>query len=168
MKVIRQFTLVGSGLMLMACEPATERYIYRADTTVSRADRDFFECEVAAARAVPQQTQIATTPRYTTPVQTSCYNIGYSVQCSSTGGQTFGGQTYSYDANANLRSRYLARCLIDKGYTSADLPKCETSRIPSDLLGQLGGRQRQPTEGACYVPVTARIGNVVYASELNR
>ncbi len=158
---------VSTILLIGACQ-ATEQYLYKDGNSVARADNDYFECEVAAARGIPQDTRIGTTPIYTTPVQTNCYNIGYSVQCHSTGGQVYGGDTYTYDANSKLRASYFARCLAARGYGVVELPKCDRSKVPSELLQKLSSKQRPPREDACYVPITERAGNVVYASELSK
>lgn len=167
MKKLHLFTMT-SALLLCACLPTTESYLYKDGGTVSRTDTDYFECELAAARGVPQDTRVGTTPVYSTPVQTNCYNIGYSVQCNTTGGQVYGGDTYTYDANSELRASYFARCLVARGYNVIDLPKCDSSKVPEELLRKLSGKQRPPREDACYLPVTSRAGNVVYASELSK
>lgn len=157
---------VFSFVSLGACVATTESYLYKEGATVAKTDTDYFQCEVEAARGIPQETRLATTPTFTTPVQTNCYRIGYSVQCNSTGGQTYGGQTYSYDANSELRATYFARCLAARGYNVVELPVCDKSKVPADLLKKLGGKQRLPQQEACYVAVTERAGNIVYKSEL--
>lgn len=153
-------------LALVACEAPTDHYLYRQGASVSQADSDYFECKLSAARAVPTDARVGTTPTYTTPVQTNCYTVGYSVQCNTTGGQTYGGQTYTYDANKKLRNSYLARCLASRGYSATELPVCDTKKLSQTTLAKLHGKLRQPSKDACYVQVTENAGNVVYASEL--
>ncbi|MGP3726394.1 hypothetical protein SAMN05421763_1145 [[Luteovulum] sphaeroides subsp. megalophilum] len=162
----RHLLAVSALCLVGACEATTDVYLFRNNGSVSQTDTDYFECEVAAARGVPQETRIGTTPSYTTPTQTSCYNTGYSVQCQTTGGQTYGGQTYTYDANSELRATYFARCLASRGYSVVELPKCDRAKVPAEVLQKLAGKQRPPREDACYVAITERAGNVVYASEL--
>ena len=140
--------------------------MFKPGVSVARASSDLFDCELAAAQEVPQSIQVETTPTYTTPVETTCTTIGNTVTCESTGGDVYGGETYSYDANADLRARYLARCLAGRGYGVASLPPCELSRVPADLLARLSGPQRAPREDACFVSISDGAGNVVYASEL--
>ncbi len=166
MRLFLVLTCSSALISMAACVPTNEVYLYKPGASVARADSDLFDCRINAARMVPTDTQIATTPRYTTPVQTQCYNIGYSVQCHSTGGQTYGGNTYSYDANQDLRARYLAQCLASKGYSATEIPACDAKKVPAGTLEMLRGKQRAPSENACYVPITEGVGNVVYASEL--
>ncbi len=68
--------------------------------------------------------QVGVTPTYVTPIQTNCYNYGYSVSCTTTGGDVYGGQTYSYDANAKLRDRVVGQCMEDLGYQAISLEQC--------------------------------------------
>lgn len=169
MKLLNSANILVAGSLgfLVACQATTEHYVYKEGGTVSRADNDYFECEVVAARGVPQDTRVGTTPTYTTPVQTNCYNYGSSVQCYSTGGQTYGGNAYTYDANSKLRAKYFAKCMVARGYNVVELPKCDRSKISDELMEQLSGNQRMPTENACYLPITDTAGNVVYPSELS-
>lgn len=159
--------LVGSAfLALVACVPTSSDYLYKSNADVARADSDDYTCELEAAKAVPASMRVGTTPTYTTPSHTNCYRVGNSVQCTTTGGQTYGGDTYSYDANNNLRKEYYARCMAAKGWSAVSLPNCNMDKVPVVLKTQLVGKLRAPAEGACYVPITKRAGNIVYASEL--
>lgn len=155
------------AVALPGCETSTDLYLYKSGATVAQADNDFFECELAGAQSVPQDNRVGTTPVFTTPTQTNCYSVGNSVQCSTTGGQTVGGNTYTYDANLELRTRFLARCLSARGYTAVSLPVCSPSDVPEAVLPELGGELRAPAEGACFVSVTNRVGNIAYSSELD-
>ena len=162
----RWLFVIGVGISLTACVPTTSYYLYNSRADVSDAHNADFQCELAAARAVPTATRIATTPRYTTPVSTSCYDTGYSVQCRTTGGQTYGGNTYSYDANRGLRNEFYAQCMLDRGWRVYELPDCDPEKVPAELKEQLRGKLRKPAEGACYLRFTERAGNIVYAQEL--
>lgn len=133
---------------LAGCEPTTEQlvkqgkpiekvYPSKAGVTVGQMQNDFTDCEIEAAQRVPQQMTIGTTPTYTTPLSTQCVNNGYSVSCNTTGGQTYGGQTYSYDANAGLRGKAEAQCLIRSGYSLATIPKCPEGANVRPVLAQL-------------------------------
>lgn len=125
-----------SMILMAGCVPTTESlvkqgkpiekiYPAKSGVTVGRMQNDFLNCQIEAAQRVPQNMSVATTPSYTTPVQTQCYSTGYGgVNCRQTGGQTYGGQTYSYDANANLRSSAEAQCLVRSGYRLATIPPC--------------------------------------------
>ena len=137
-------------------------YFFKPGVSIAQKDKDSFDCELEASRTVPVNSQIGTTPTYRTPIQTSCY--GYT--CTTTGGQVYGGNVYSYDANKSLREEYYGRCLAQKGYQSAMVPVCPTDlKLSDDLKKTLVGKVRAPTEGACAYQVTQRSGNLIYKSE---
>ncbi|SFJ43444.1 hypothetical protein SAMN04487991_2158 [Celeribacter neptunius] len=163
---MRAGLLTGALLVLGACVPTTSYYLYNSRADVSRAHNDDFECDLAAERSVPQALRVATTPMYTTPQYTNCYKVGYTVQCNTTGGQTYGGDTYTYDANKNLRNEYYARCMVGRGWQVFEVPDCDPKKVPMDLREKLMGKLRQPAEGSCYIQLTERAGNIVYPSEL--
>lgn len=150
-------------LVLSGCDAPPAPYLYRPNTTVSTKDNDIFQCHLAAAQQVPANTQIGTTPVYSTPITTSCY--GYT--CTTSGGQVYGGNTYSYDANASLRSEFEDRCMATKGYSSTILPSCPANlAVPDELRNKLSGKLRAPETGSCRLPITERTSNLVYSNEM--
>ena len=154
---------MGIFLSTAACVPSQQTYLFKEGATVGQKEADIFDCRVEATRAVPQNTQLRSSPGYRTPITTRCSDK----RCTTTGGDIIGGRTYSYDANAGLRREYLARCIASKGYSATTLPTCPSnSEIRADILGSLGGRLREPREGACIEPISAKSGNLVYPGEI--
>jgi len=156
-----RFALFGMALLVSGCTPQVVQYAYKPDTSVSQKDRDTLECEVAASQAVSPNVQIGTTPVFSTPVQTSCYNIGNSVQCRTTGGQVSGGRTYSYDANASLRRDVAAQCLVDRGYRLTPLPVCASNKATPEARQRLSGQLQAPRDGACVLQISPRGTNAL-------
>ena len=99
-------------------------YPYKAGVSFARIDSDRTDCQIEAAQRVPQNIVVSTTPSYSTPVQTTCNQIGTQTFCNQTGGQTYGGQTTSSDANAGLRVRAYGQCMANKNYRFVDIPAC--------------------------------------------
>jgi len=97
---------------------------YRAGAVPNASNAALLQCRIDAANMVPINTQLATTPQYRTPVTTNCHNYGGSIQCNQSGGQVFGGQTYSYDANSDLRGQYANQCMNNQGYSYIQLRRC--------------------------------------------
>ena len=155
--------LLCSFPFLLGCEVPEELYIYRANTLLSTKSNDLFECELFASQNVPVNTQIATNPSFNLPIQTSCYGNS----CYTTGGQTVGGGTYSYDANENLRTEFHDRCMAQRRYSAAILPLCPSNiSISTSLQLKLNDEVRLPQEGSCMVGVTSRVSNLIYADEI--
>lgn len=129
-------------------KPIQKYYPVKQGVTVDRLKNDWLNCEIEAAQRVPQNIAVGTTPTYTTPIQTQCYSTGYGgVRCTQTGGQTYGGQSYTYDANAKLRVAAQQQCLARSGYQNVQIPKCSSGanvKPISNILPAL-------SSGTCYV-----------------
>lgn len=122
------------AILVVGCAPTTEQLYWRAGASPSAVSRAKTECQVQALRAAPPSNQTRSTPTYTTPAYTSCYNYGYgNVQCTTTGGQTYGGQVYTYDANADLRIRVERQCMADRGYQLLEFPRCTSEQAAAGL-----------------------------------
>ena len=122
--------------MLLACVP--QSIYYKEGASYPDIDRASTDCQVKAAQSVPVNTQIGTTSTYTTPVQTSCYaGYGGYVSCNSSGGQTYGGDVYSYDANSNLRNRVANQCMQQKGFRLIELPTCTAAKAQAGVSQKL-------------------------------
>lgn len=160
MKIVERLSYVVLALALAGCAPTpyelykagkpVPNFPYRAGATVGDKDQDTTNCEVEAAQRVPQQIEVHTTPVYTTPVQTYCYRSGYQTICNSTGGDTYGGDMYSTDANAGLRKRVEDQCMARKGWRWIDLPACPAGVQATDLRG-VGAHLPQLTNATCYI-----------------
>jgi hypothetical protein len=112
------------ALLLLAagCAPV-ETWHKPGETAAGRA-ADLTACRVAAVQSVPANTQIGRTPVRVTPPRQRCVRAGDRVQCLTTPGQVYGGQSYSYDANAGLRADVVTQCMATRGYRAVRLPAC--------------------------------------------
>ena len=119
--------LVGVGLLAGCMTPAPLRYYLKTGSNSLTHNEAQLECEVAAAQSVPVSNQVSTTPTFTTPV-TCSPGFGGSVTCN--GGQTFGGNVVTHDANLDLRVRLESQCMANKGYTVRYLPNCTDIETP--------------------------------------
>lgn len=130
-------------------------YIYKQGSTNAELANDVLNCRVEASQRVPSSMQVGQTPTWTTPQQTSCYgtNYGYGTQanCYTTGGQTYGGQTYSYDANEALRKQVADQCLARKGWRLINLPACAKGVDVSQLKDRWTSRMNPLKASSCYI-----------------
>lgn len=67
----------------------------------------------------PAMRQVMLMAGYTTPVQTNCFPMGYSVQCTTTGGQYIPPTYISIDDNASGRENATKSCLYSAGWRPA-------------------------------------------------
>jgi hypothetical protein len=116
--------------------------VYKPGSTGSQRLVALTNCETEALARVPRAMATEMTPRYTTPSNVQCYDYGYTVSCQQYGGQTFGGDVYSYDANQELRDRVTAQCLAQKGYQVIELPQCSSEQAKRAISS---ANTKQPT-----------------------
>lgn len=148
--MLRRMIIAASAISITAVTGCMETSMwYREGVSPMKVNSDSTDCQVAAAQRVPVNSQLGQTPVYYTPVQTQCYGYGSSVSCTQTGGQSYGGNVYSYDANAGLRSRVTQQCMMNKGYQLINIRKCEDK----DLKGGIRSYSVLPqlTPNSCYV-----------------
>jgi hypothetical protein len=135
--------LVSLVFLLSACVMSGPvAVVYRPGSTGEQRSNDFTNCEVSALREVPRATATGVTPSYSTPSNVQCYGSGNYVNCQEYGGQTYGGNVYSYDSNQDLRDRVTLQCLQSKGYQVVSLPVCNAEQTARAVSA--AGRQ-QPT-----------------------
>ena len=169
MTLRHSFAAVGAASIvaaLAACVDTTPVELsWRQGVSVSKLKSDSLNCEMAATRAVPINNQVGVTPTYRTPVYqnpsyTSCYGGTYSVSCTTTGGgfsggQTYGGQVYTYDANSGLRESYFNQCMAQRGYSPISIRPCTPSELKA-ATRKLSGSSvlPPPSEVLCGTPET--------------
>lgn len=147
--------LIAAALLLVsACSPVETWY--KAGGTAGQSTADLTACRVEGVRTVPANTQIGVTPIRSTPPRTQCYGKGDKVRCHTVPGRIYGGQRYSYDANAPLRDDVVTQCMAGLGYRPVSLPACTASQKPAVLVD----RGMPPlTPDSCAVPT--RGGTVI-------
>ncbi|MBT9382791.1 hypothetical protein KM176_02855 [Pseudooceanicola sp. CBS1P-1] len=123
---------------------------YKTGATLMQRQDATTDCQIEAARRVPQSIQIGTTPSYTTPIQTSCNRIGTQVFCNTTGGDTIGGNTYSYDANSGLRQSAYRQCIAHKGFLDLSIPACPKDQDVTILATPASTRLPKLGASSCY------------------
>ncbi|MEM6464636.1 MAG: hypothetical protein AAF724_22275 [Pseudomonadota bacterium] len=129
---------------------------YRPNTTLKAVDNAYFQCRVAAAKNVPANLRIRSTPGTLGPVFANC--VGG--RCGPVGGY-YGGQITSYDTNTSLRRAFFQRCIADKGFTISQMPQCTSGQLPADFKPSLRDRLNRPGNDPCYYKVTNFANQIV-------
>lgn len=135
-----RFIIIISTILLSACQSTNGSKIYYAseDLTTKGINQGLKQCKLESISKVPANTVVTTSPSYTTPVQ--CNTIFGNISC--TGGDTYGGNVSSYDANAGFREEIRDDCLSEKGIIQlSDLPKCETWSLGGYYDGRLSAEE---------------------------
>lgn len=158
MKPVSFPALFGLAIALSGC--VNQAIWYKPNVSPSLNVSDRTDCEVEAAQTVPSNTQVRTTPSFTTPTYVDCYG-GF---CSVTGGDQVGGKTYSVDTNKDLRDRVMRQCMAKRGWQVVTLPYCgagEQKAYKADPA-----RYRVPgklSAGACVIYDTTIKDFVIFA-----
>lgn len=130
-------------IVLSGCVETTVTRAWREGATPSTQVSAVTDCQAYAARQVPAAMSMQTTPVYRTPSNVQCSTYGNYTSCQQYGGQVYGGQSYSYDANADLRYRVTLQCLAQKGYQVYDFPRCTPDQAKNAVpLGRLPAANR--------------------------
>lgn len=134
-----RYNLVGcTALALCGCMVATEPYqaVWRQGSTGAQRADVITQCQVQALQQVPRALATASTPVYRVPSNVVCTGYGYSVSCFDYGGQVYGGQTYTQDANEELRTRVTTQCLANRGYQVLSMPRCTAEQAKKGAISR--------------------------------
>lgn len=138
---MRKLTVLAAVVLGACVATGPVSVVYKPGSTATQRSSALLECETQALAKVPRAIATGMTPRYTTPSNVQCYGTGYSVSCYNYGGQTYGGDVYSYDANQDLRDRVTLQCLQQKGYQVISLPQCNAEQAKRAV----SSASKQPT-----------------------
>ena len=139
---MRRLVLLATCLAAGCVDTSPVPVVYRPGSTGEQRSSALTACETEAIGKVPRAIASGVTPTYRTPSNVQCYGSGNYVSCQEYGGQTYGGTSYNYDANQDLRDRVTAQCLMQKGYQVISLPVCNAEQ--SNRAVSSSGR-KQPT-----------------------
>lgn len=149
---------LGGALILVvaACStgPTVYPVLWKTGSTSAQRLAEGNECEVRALRDAPRSIATGVSPSFTTPVSVTCANYGNVTNCQQYGGQTFGGQSYSTDLNADLRERIYQQCMAEKGYSSLVFPGCTDEQLAGrTVTPKSSGENPPPNEILCLTEV---------------
>lgn len=134
------------ALGLLACGPSSlyEAYqqgaplhnvAYKAGVTPAAIARDQVNCRAEAAREVPQNIRVSTTPLRVSNGRITCREIDGEKFCRQGEPRVSGGETKTRDLNAGLRVDYFGQCMADRGYRFVSLPPCPAGIAVTSQLG---------------------------------
>ena len=143
---------------LVGCGPQyNDQYLFKdKPVTKDQKARDQVACMTKVNKEIPTNNQIGTTPSFTVPVSCnttgSLYGYSYSGTTNCSGGQTYGGQAYSYDANADLKQLVFEQCMVDKGYSKTPYPikLCKPEQVPAGFV-KPNSKIYKPEPNSCVI-----------------
>lgn len=139
---MKKFSVIAFLVATACVATGPVNVVYKPGSTGEQRLSALTECETQALAKVPRAMATGMTPAYTTPSNVQCYGTGAYVSCQQYGGQTYGGDVYSYDANQDLRDRVTMQCLAQKGFQTISLPSCDAEQSKR-AVSSMG--RKQPT-----------------------
>lgn len=140
--------------VLTACAPVDTWH--KAGESAAQLSADLTACRVQGVQTVHPNTQIGVTPIHRTPPRRQCFEKDDKVRCHTIPGKVYGGQPYTYDANASLRGDVVTQCMTGRGYRPVTLPACTAAQRPAPLADR-----GMPPLTAESCAVTTRSGTVI-------
>lgn len=83
-------------------------------------------CQFEAANAIPSAMAAQMSGGYYNPGSLHCSTVGTYTTCNNVGAINIPATATTYDANAELRERYVHRCLESAGYSVIPKPLCRS------------------------------------------
>ena len=140
--IMRQAAITSLILVLVGCAPAHTRLMIHK-TGSRQADRVMAHdnCKIASFKEIPQTQGIATQGGYSNPGTVRCTTNFGVTNCNTVGAVNIPTTTSSYNVNQDLRTRFITRCLAEKGFSVVPLKKTcrsadERAAVARDLVSQ--------------------------------
>lgn len=149
---MKRYTWAVVTLGLVGCTVSgPQKLVHKTGSTHSERMAALDNCQFEAIRAVPRAMGVASTGGYYNPGSIQCSTIGNSTSCNRVGAVNIPSTTYSYDANQELRERYIDRCLWNAGFETIEKPVCRTQQEAA-LYQSTINNQPPAAEIPCVVP----------------
>ncbi len=125
MKVRYLFVLPLIGLT--GCIPAEPiPLVHKTGSTLEERTLASELCEFEAIKEIPRAMATDIKGAYRRPGVLECSTVGGTTTCKEVGGSNVPATSTTYDANAEVRKKYLAWCLRERGFSIISRPPCRT------------------------------------------
>jgi hypothetical protein len=115
--------------------------VHKAGSSFAQRQQAVDECKIASFQSIPQAMVTEVSPGMRSIPQTECTTDGNQTLCVEHSDMIIPPQVSTRDANADLRSRFVKRCLQSRGYDILSRPVCTKSE---DLAAWRLTRDNQP------------------------
>ncbi len=117
------------GLMTLAgCVEQPAYLVHKTGSNYADRMRARDACEFQAIQAVPRAMATQVSGGFYNPGTLQCSTVGTFTNCNRVGAVNIPATATTYDANQELRDRYIGRCLADRGYSIVPKPVCTTEQ----------------------------------------
>lgn len=140
---MKKYVVIPAALIatLLAGCSSTVDVIHKTGSTTAQRQTAADQCKIASFREIPVQMTVESFGGMYDPGQYVCRDYRDRRRCGYVGGIDIPPSVRTYDANQDLRSRYVQRCLASKGYNILTVPRCTSS---ADKAAFQASQDKQP------------------------
>ena len=143
--VVPLFSLAG-------CIPAQPlNTVHKEGSTVAERRHAHDICEFEAIKEIPRAMATDITGGYRRPGKIECSTVGGTTTCDEVGGVDVPATSKTYDANAEIRKKFMIRCLEEEGFNIISRPPCRTTAVKAEYKA-MHSPQAPASEITCIVP----------------
>ena len=102
--------------------------VHKTGSTAAQRQQALDECKIESFKSIPQAFVTDVTPGMRTPGHLECRDTANHSDCFYVDGVEFPPTVTTRDANEDLRSRYVGRCLVSKGFEQISKPICDAKQ----------------------------------------
>lgn len=124
---MRKFVVAVATLVAACTSAEPVKFLYKPNSTISDKQAALDQCRIASFRDIPQTVVSEQRGGYSNPGTLQCSTIGGITNCNRIGAVNIPARTETYDVNAELRARYIDRCLESAGYKIYPLSQCSSA-----------------------------------------
>lgn len=139
---MKRLVILAVIAVLSGCVEQPMLLIHKTGSTMEERRYALDQCEFEAINVVPRAMATQVSGGYYSPGSIQCSTIGMMTSCNRVGAINIPATATTYDANQDLRTRYIARCLERSGFNVYERPVCRTE---AERRAFLASADNQPT-----------------------
>ncbi|TIT23912.1 MAG: hypothetical protein E5W70_05920 [Mesorhizobium sp.] len=129
-----------AALAIAGCQSTPAYVVFKPGVDLNSTQAATDQCKIASFKEIPQSIATDYHPGYNNPGTVQCNTYGTIVSCNTIGAVNIPASTTSYDVNAELRDRYVTRCLEGQGFGVKLAKVCSTkSEVTKALADRAAG-----------------------------
>jgi hypothetical protein len=113
---MRKRIVFVAAAVIAGCQSGPQFVVYKPGVNIPSTVTAVDQCRIASFKEIPQSLATDINPGYNNPGTIQCNTFGTVVTCNRIGAINIPPSSTTYDVNADLRIRYIARCLEAKGF----------------------------------------------------
>lgn len=123
---MKKISVIMATFLIGGCIEQPMYLVHKTGSTLEQRRAAVDECEFQAISAVPRAMSTQISGGYYSPGSVQCSTIGTFTTCNQVGGINIPASASTYDANQELRDRYVNRCLRQSGFEVFQRPVCRS------------------------------------------